>query len=48
MGCVSLTELEEIQFPPFGLGVERDKFFQADRDLTEYWDEARELGYISA
>ena len=48
MGCVSLTELEEIHFPPFGLGVERDKFFQADRDLTEYCDEARELGYISA
>ena len=48
MGCVSLTELEEIHFPPFGLGVERDKFFQADRDLTEYYDEARELGYISA
>jgi hypothetical protein len=48
MGTVSLTELEAIQFPPFGLGVERDKFFQADRDLTAYWDDARELGYIAA
>ena len=48
MGTVSLTELEAMQFPPWGLGVERDKSFQADRDLTAYWEEARALGHIAA
>jgi hypothetical protein len=27
LGYVSLSELEEAKFPPFGLGVERDIYF---------------------
>jgi hypothetical protein len=43
LGYVSLSELESLKFPPFGLGVERDSWFEADKTLSEYADEAREL-----
>ena len=48
MGSVSFTEFAEAKFPPFGLKVERDLYFTADKTLVEYADEAREKGYINA
>jgi len=47
MGSISLRELESIKLS-FGLGIERDLRFQADKTLTEYAAEARELGRITA
>lgn len=41
LGYVSKGELEEIKFPPFGLPIERDRFFEADKTLTAYADIAR-------
>ena len=48
IGYVSFTELAEAKFPPFGLKVERDLYFTADKTLVEYADEARDKGYINA
>lgn len=48
LGYVSLSELESIKFPPFGLPVERDAWFEADKTLAEYADEARVAGRICA
>ena len=48
MGYVSLHELESIKFKPFGLGVERDLHFEADKTLIEYANLSRTLGYIQA
>lgn len=48
LGYVSLSELESLRFPPFGLPVERDLHFKADKTLTAYADEARGLGRIAA
>jgi hypothetical protein len=36
LGYVSLAELESMKFPPFGLGVERDLHFKADKPLSHY------------
>jgi len=47
LGSVLLSELEEIVLP-FGLGIERDMHFEANKTLTEYADEARVLGRIAA
>jgi hypothetical protein len=46
-GSVSITELENI-VTPFGLGIERDRFFTADKPISAYWAEAREKGQINA
>ena len=48
MGSVSFAELEAVRFPPFGLPIERDRSFEADKSLSEYADEARGKGYIAA
>ena len=48
MGYVSLYELEALKFAPFGLGVERDLHFEADKSLYNYAQESRHLGYIQA
>jgi len=48
MGYVSIKELSEIKFPPFGLSIERDMHFTADKTLTEYADDARANGRINA
>tara|TARA_R110000782_G_scaffold241804_1_gene328276 strand:+ start:570 stop:902 length:333 start_codon:yes stop_codon:yes gene_type:complete len=48
LGYVSLSELESLKFPPFGLGVERDLHFKADKTLSEYADEARKNERIVA
>ena len=40
-GTVSLSELQSVRFPPFGLGVERDKFFKSGmvEDYQKFYDE---------
>jgi len=47
-GTVSLSELKSLRIPPFGLGVERDLLFTADKSLSKYADEAFKSGRISA
>ena len=46
MGYVALSELKETL--AFNMPVERDRYFEADKTLTEYADEARKFGGISA
>ncbi len=48
LGYVSMDELESIKFPPFGLGVERDLHFEADKTIMQYTKEASAVGYINA
>lgn len=48
LGYVSQAELESIRFKPFGLGIERDLHFRGERTLTEYADDARKTGTITA
>lgn len=48
LGYVSLAELEAIRFPPFGLPIERDRHFKADKPMSEYAAEARSKGRIAA
>jgi hypothetical protein len=47
MGNVSFDELKSVR-GQFGLGIERDKWFTADKTLTEYADDARSIGRIVA
>lgn len=47
IGRVSLAELEALRLP-FGLRIERDIHFKADKSLIEYADEARAAGSIAA
>jgi hypothetical protein len=47
MGYVMLEELESIKLP-FGLGIERDLSFEADKTVSEYAKEASKAGYIAA
>lgn len=47
IGSVRLSELEGIR-GPFGLGIERDLHFTADKTLLEYAREARSAGRIVA
>ncbi|MDD4616374.1 MAG: DUF2958 domain-containing protein [Alphaproteobacteria bacterium] len=47
LGYISLEELSEVR-GHLGLRIERDLFFDADKTLSEYADEARQKGYISA
>jgi len=39
VGTVSLSELESIKCPPFGLGIERDKHWRGDKTAKEIFDE---------
>ena len=48
LGYVSLAEITAARFPPFGLGVERDMYWSADKSIGEYADEASAKGYITA
>ena len=48
LGSVDFAELAALRFPPFGLGIERDMYWTAKKTLTEYADEARDLGRIAA
>jgi len=48
LGYVSLRELLALKFPPFGLPIERDRWFSADKTLSQYHDEAKKAGRIIA
>ena len=48
IGSVSFDELSSLRFPPFGLPIERDMWFEADKTLDGYATEARKLGRINA
>jgi len=48
LGYVSREELEALRFPPFGLPVERDLSFKADKTLSQYAEEARKAERILA
>jgi hypothetical protein len=47
LGYVMLDELQTLKLP-FGLGIERDLLFEADKTISKYAEEAREIGYIKA
>ena len=47
LGTVSLSELQNTKFA-YGLGVERDRYFKADKTITQYAEEARANGRIIA
>jgi hypothetical protein len=47
LGSVRLSELESVK-GPFGLGVERDIAFLADKPLSGYAEDARRHGMIKA
>lgn len=47
LGYVSLRELQALR-GPWGLTIERDLHFTADKTLAEYADEARARGGIAA
>lgn len=46
-GTVSLTELVEYR-GPLALGIERDLYFEAEKPISAYCNEAAEQGYIKA
>jgi len=46
IGFVSLKELQSMKIEPFGLSIERDKYWEPDRTLSEYNMEAKEAGSI--
>jgi len=46
LGSTSFAEIAATRFPPFGLGVERDRGFKASKTLSEYASEARQEGRI--
>jgi len=47
LGYVDLNELKRVRLP-FGLSIERDAWFEADKTLSQYADEARSNGSIAA
>lgn len=48
LGYVEKKELEALSFPPFGLGVERDRYTSFDAPLSVYADEAMKAGRITS
>ncbi|WP_418361286.1 DUF2958 domain-containing protein [Tardibacter chloracetimidivorans] len=47
LGSFSLTEFKSVR-GPLGLKVERDLYFEADKPLSSYAEEARQRRYIRA
>ena len=47
LGYVTLEDLEKL-VGPYGIGVERDKYFEADRPMSAYVAEAEAQGRIAA
>ena len=47
-GYASLKEIASVKVPPFGLGIERDMYFKADKCLEEYLLIASRNGRIIA
>tara|TARA_R110000737_G_scaffold270793_4_gene277970 strand:+ start:961 stop:1323 length:363 start_codon:yes stop_codon:yes gene_type:complete len=48
LGDMSLDEMAAVKIKPFGLGIERDRHFTANKTLGAYAAEAREAGHIVA
>lgn len=48
LGNVRLSELAGVKLMGGALGIERDIHFEADKSLSAYADEARQLGRIKA
>lgn len=48
LGSVRLSELAGVRLMGGALGIERDIHFEADKSLSAYADEARQLGRIRA
>ena len=48
LGSVRLSELESVKLMGGALGIERDIHFEAEKSLSAYADEARQLGRIRA
>lgn len=44
-GTVSLSELQSVKFPPFGLGIERDMYFKGGsvESFRQYYEEHQTL-----
>ena len=47
IGTVSISEIADLR-GALGLPVERDRFFKADRSLSDYASAARQNGHIAA
>jgi hypothetical protein len=47
LGYVSLSELQSVK-GPFGLKIERDMYFEAEKPIMEYYEESSEVGRIAA
>lgn len=47
LSYISVDELKNMRFKPFGLGIERDRFFEPKKSLWEYYEDARIEGNIS-
>ena len=47
LGSVSITELEAVQ-GPLGIGIERDRYFEAEMTISQYAEAARVSGSIAA
>lgn len=47
LGYVSLNELSKVKCPPFGLNIEREKYWTPTMTLREYADDAKKKGFIS-
>ena len=46
-GYVSMSELEAVKFPPFGLGIERDMYFEPlSRTLKDVYDTVKSGGHV--
>ena len=46
-GYVSMQELENIKFPPFGLGIERDMYFEPlSRTLQDVIETVKSGGHV--
>lgn len=48
LGYVTLTELRAVRLKPFGLPLERDMYFTANKTLSQYADVASEYRAIRA
>ncbi len=47
LGSVRISELASVRLP-YGLGIERDRYFEADKPLSAYANEARSKGKVVA
>ena len=46
-GTISMSEIEAVKFPPFGMGVERDMYFEPlSRTLKDVYDTVKSGGHV--